>query len=191
MYPQIAVRELVANAIIHQDLTMPGASPMIEIFADRIEISNPGAPLIDTLRFVDERRSRNERTAELMRLCNICEERGSGIDKALQAIEIYQLPAPEFIGQTQATQVRLFTPKVGSQMDRVQKIRACYQHACLLYVTNREMTNATLRERLGIAEQNYSIASRIIADTIQQGLVKPADPENTSRRLSRYIPFWA
>jgi predicted HTH transcriptional regulator len=48
MYPEIAIRELVANAVIHQDFTLTGTGPMVEIFSDRIEITNPGTPLIDT-----------------------------------------------------------------------------------------------------------------------------------------------
>ena len=43
MFPELAVRELVANALIHQDFSVTGAGPMVEIFADRIEITNPGA----------------------------------------------------------------------------------------------------------------------------------------------------
>jgi len=53
------------------------------------------------------------------------------------------------------------------------------------------MSNTTLRERFRIAEQNYSMASRIIADTIGAGLVKPQDPQSKSRKLARYVPFWA
>ena len=44
MFPQIAVRELVANALIHQDFNESGTSVMIEIYSDRMEISNPGKP---------------------------------------------------------------------------------------------------------------------------------------------------
>ena len=53
-YPKPAVRELIANALIHQDFYAKGSSPMIEIFSNRVEISNPGKPLIDTIRFIDE-----------------------------------------------------------------------------------------------------------------------------------------
>src|SRR4029078_995715 len=42
MYPELAVRELVANAMIHQDFFITGAAPMVEVFNDRIEITNPG-----------------------------------------------------------------------------------------------------------------------------------------------------
>ena len=64
MFPELAVRELVANALIHQDFFVTGAGPMVEIFADRIEITNPGEPLVDTARFVDTPpKSRNEALA--------------------------------------------------------------------------------------------------------------------------------
>lgn len=53
MYPELAVRELVANAIIHQDFMIHGTGPMVEIFADRIEITNPGQPMVQTDRFLD------------------------------------------------------------------------------------------------------------------------------------------
>lgn len=43
MYPEIAIRELVANALIHQDFFIGGTGPMVEIFSDRIEITNPGS----------------------------------------------------------------------------------------------------------------------------------------------------
>src|SRR3989344_8995129 len=42
VYPEIAVRELVANALIHRDFTITATNPMAEIFSDRMEISNPG-----------------------------------------------------------------------------------------------------------------------------------------------------
>jgi predicted HTH transcriptional regulator len=91
------VRELVANALIHQDFSLSGAGPMVEIFDGRIEITNPGEPLVDTDRFLDSPpTSRNEGLASLMRRFRICEERGSGIDKVVAQLELYQLPPPVF-----------------------------------------------------------------------------------------------
>ena len=192
MYPERAIRELVANAMIHQDFSLPGTGPMIEIFDDRLEISNPGVPLIDTLRFIDHApRSRNEILADLMRRVGICEERGSGIDKVIFDIEFSQLPAPDFRTDTTHTRVVLFAHQDLSKMDKKDKVRACYQHCCLLHVSNRLMTNATLRERFRIEEKDYPVASRIIRDTLDAKLVKPEDPESKSRKHARYIPFWA
>ena len=192
MYPERAIRELVANAMIHQDFGMTGTGPMVEIFDDRLEVSNPGLPLIDTLRFIDHSPcSRNEMLADLMRRLGICEERGSGFDKVVFEIEFFQLPAPDIRTDTTHTRVVLFAHQDLAKMDKKDKVRACYLHCCLLHVSNKVMTNTTLRERFRIAEQNYSIASRIIADTVEAGLVKPEDPQSKSRKLARYVPFWA
>lgn len=192
MYPEIAIRELVANAIIHQDFNMTGTGSIIEIFSDRIEITNPGVPLIDTMRFIDEPpRSRNEDLAAFMRRINICEERGTGIDKVINAVELFQLPAPEFVVTSNHTKATLFAYKKLSDMDKADRVRACYQHACLRYVSHDYMTNSSLRERFSIKDKNYSMASRIISDTIDADLVKPYDPENTSKKHAKYVPFWA
>ena len=191
MYPEVAVRELVANAIIHQDFAMSGTGPMIEIFSDRIEITNPGQPLVDTMRFIDSPpRSRNEALAAFMRRINVCEERGSGIDKVIFQVELFQLPPPDFAVVGDHTRAVLFAYKKFAQMDKQERIKACYQHACLCWVSNKNMTNATLRKRLAISDENYPLASRIIADAIKAGLVKPFDPEKRSKKHARYVPFW-
>jgi len=147
MYPEVAIRELVANALIHQDLTMQGTGPVIEIYDDRVEITNPGKALVETDRFIDTpARSRNEAFAYNMRQFGICEERGSGVKRALLEIELYQLPAPSFEVVEHHTVATLFAYKPLAAMSRVDKIRACYQHACLRWVDNEELTNASLRE---------------------------------------------
>lgn len=192
MYPEIAVRELAANALIHQDFNVSGAGPMLEIFADRMEISNPGVPLIDTLRFIDEPpRSRNEALAALMRRMSICEERGSGIDKVIFSAEMFQLPAPDFCVTGASTVAVLYGPRQFAQMDREERIRACYQHACLQYVSGKRMSNASFRKRLGIKDKNYPQASLIFRDTIDAGLIKPHSDGAGSRKDASYVPFWA
>jgi len=87
--------------------------------------------------------------------------------------------------------VTLFAHQSYSEMGREDRVRACYQHACLRYVCRESMTNASLRERLGINDQNYPIASRIIGDTIEAGLIRLQDPETRSNRTRRYVPYWA
>lgn len=192
VYPEIAIRELIANALIHQDFNVTGAGPMVEIFSDRIEISNPGEPLIDPLRFIDEPpRSRNETLAGLMRRLGICEERGSGIDKVIFSVEMFQLPAPDFRVSGTSTVSVLYGSREISEMTRQERIRACYQHACLRAVSGDRMTNASLRERLGIKKSNYPLASRIIKDTLEVELINSYSGTSESKRDSSYVPFWA
>jgi predicted HTH transcriptional regulator len=190
MYPEESIRELVANALIHQDLSEKG-NPVIEIYSDRIEFSNPGLPIITPIRFIDEYQSRNESLADMMRRLGMCEEKGSGIDRVIFQSEVFQLPAPEFLAQEKHTKVIMFSHLTLNQMDKTDKIRACYQHACLSYVSNTKMTNQSLRQRFKIAEKNSAIASRIIHETIEEGLIKEDDPNSKSRKFAKYIPFWA
>ena len=191
MYPEIAIRELVANALIHQDFKETGAGPIIEIFSDRVEFTNPGLPLITTSRFIDEFQSRNEDLAAFMRRIGICEEKGSGIDKVVFHVELYQLPAPDFLSKEKNTKIVLYGYKKLNSMDKKDKIRACYQHSCLCYVSNDKMTNQSLRERFKIDEKNAAIASRIIKDAITAEVIKFDDPDSKSKKYAKYIPFWA
>jgi len=191
MYPELAIRELVANALIHQDFLITGAGPMVEIFESRMEISNPGQPLVDTQRFLDTPpRSRNEALAGLMRRLGICEERGSGVDKVVSQTEYFQLPAPIFEVVGDNTRAVLFAYRPLTKMDKEDRIRACYLHACLRYVNRDHMTNATLRERFGIETRNSATASRLIKEALEAGVIIPYD-ESASRKFMKYIPFWA
>ncbi|MCW8934898.1 MAG: putative DNA binding domain-containing protein [Gammaproteobacteria bacterium] len=191
MYPELAIRELVANAIIHQDFSIAGTGPMIELFDSRMEITNPGIPLVDTERFLDSPpQSRNEALASFMRRINICEERGTGVDKVVFQTELYQLPAPIFEVTDKHTRAVLFSYKDFSEMDKEDRIRACYLHCCLRYVNREHMNNSSLRERLGIDVKNSAMVSRVIRDTMKVDLVRPYDPDAGTKAM-RYVPHWA
>ena len=192
MFPKLALRELIANALIHQDFSVGGASVMIEMYADRVEISNPGKPIIQVDRFIDGYRSRNERLADIMRRLGICEEKGSGIDKVIDQVEDFQLPAPEFREDDIRTTVVLYSHVDFSEMSRRDRIRACYQHCCLRYVSRKHMTNASLRKRFQLTDTQAASVSHVIAYTKEKGLIK-LDEKNGSAsfRYTRYLPFWA
>ncbi|MEQ8581758.1 MAG: putative DNA binding domain-containing protein [Marinoscillum sp.] len=187
MYPEIAIRELVANALIHQDFSVKGF-PMVEIYSDRLEISNPGAPLISPERFIDGYISRNEKLADIM---SFCEEKGSGLDKVIFYNELYQLPPLGVEVTDNRTKLSLYSYKTLNELDKKQKIKACYQHSCLKHVSNEKMTNQSLRERFKIEDQNAAIASRIIKDTLDEKLIKEDDPNSKSRKYKSYVPIWA
>lgn len=191
MYPEPAIRELIPNALIHQDFSVTGAGPMVEIFSDRMEITNPGLPLVSTERFLDTPpRSRNEALASFMRRVGICEERGSGVDKVVFQTEFYQLPAPIFETAEGSTRAVLFAHKPLRKMDRADRSRACYLHACLRYVERDPMTNSSLRARFGIAEGNSAMASRIIREAMEDQLIRPYDPQQ-GKKYAKYLPYWA
>jgi predicted HTH transcriptional regulator len=142
-------------------------------------------------RFIDGYQSRNERLADLMRRMGICEEKSSGIDRVVNTAEAYQLPAPDFRVSHQRTVVIIYGPRSFNEMDREDRTRACYQHCALRYVMAGHMTNQSLRERFGLPESKSAVVSQIIAATVDSGRIKPDEAVGSSRRLARYLPFWA
>ena len=191
LVPEIAMREIVANALVHQDFKVTGSGVMIEVYSDRVEVSNPGTPVVPIERFIDGYQSRNERLADLMRRMRICEEKSSGIDKVVHSAEIFQLPAPDFRRGHNRTHVLVFGPKDFEDMDRRDRIRACYQHCVLRYVMGERMTNQTMRDRFRLPKSKSAIVSQIIAHAIEEGSIKLDQSVGESRKFARYLPSWA
>lgn len=190
-YPGLAIRESVGNALIHQDFSIPGTGPVIEIFDGRIEITNPGTPMVDIKRIVDNPpRSRNEKLAELMRRLRICEELGTGWDKIVISCELQMLPAPRIDLYEENTKVTLYAHMPFSSLSAEDKLWACYLHACIKQVQDEQLTNTSLRERFGLGQSSAGTVSRLIKEGVSQKLIKPLDPD-TAPRYMRYIPYWA
>lgn len=191
MFPKQAIRELIANALIHQDFSVSGSGVMVEMYTNRIEITNPGKPTISIDRFIDENVSRNERLADLMRRMGFCEEKGSGIDKVIQAAEDGLLPAPDFRFSELRTTAILFSHLEFSKMSKQDRIRACYQHCSLMYIMSDRMTNQSLRNRFKLAEAKTTVATQIISAALEEKAIKLDDSDSTSRRYAKYLPWWA
>jgi ATP-dependent DNA helicase RecG len=190
LYPELAIRETLANALIHQDLTAGGEGPLVEIYNDRIEISNPGRSLVSVDRMLDERRSRNEKLAGAMREFGLCEERGSGLDRTIIEIESNYLPAPEFISSESSMRVILFGPRPFSAMAKRDKLRAAFQHCVLRWLRRDFMSNSSLRARFSLSDDEYQSMSALIAELVKSSKIAAADP-NQGKRNARYVPNWA
>lgn len=132
-----------------------------------------------------------ERLRSAVRRLGICEEKSSGVDKVVDAAEVYQLPAPDFRVAHRRTEVIIQGPRNVEQMDRADRIRACYQHCALKWVMKERMTNQTLRERFKLPESKVTIASQIIAATQEAGMIKLDAKAGSSRKFARYLPYWA
>jgi ATP-dependent DNA helicase RecG len=113
-YPMEAVREAVINALIHTDYTIKGASIMIAIFDDRLEITNPGGiPFGITLAHVlaGSSRVRNRVIARTFRELKIIEQWGSGLQRIINACIERGLKAPLFEEMGNQFRVTLYATK--------------------------------------------------------------------------------
>ncbi|MBQ2897913.1 MAG: putative DNA binding domain-containing protein [Clostridia bacterium] len=189
-YPSIALREAIANALIHQDFSVTGTGVVVEIFGNRIEITNPGTPLVDVYRIIDNPpKSRNEKLASLMRRLKMCEELGTGWDKIVISCELQQLPTPHIRIYEENTKVTLFSKVDFFDLSPHDKIWACYMHACIKYIQGEFLTNSSLRERFGVSDASSASVSRLIKDTCEKGYIRKL--EDTAPKHTKYIPAWA
>jgi predicted HTH transcriptional regulator len=193
LYPEIALRELMANALIHQDFSISGAGPTIEIYDDRITFTNPGTLLpgkrLDRL-IGTTPESRNELLASKFRLYRICEERGTGFQKVVSAVELFGMPPVLFTPLENAFQVTLYAPRQFSDMPQAERIEACYQHAVLQYFSSQALTNTTLRTRFKVSERQRNQITNLIADAVEAGRIKRKDT-TAGNKFAEYIPYWA
>ena len=191
MFPEKAVREILGNMIIHQDMTTRGQSLMVEIFDERIEATSPGCLLVDVDRIIDTApHARNEKIANFLRLVHICEARGSGFDRMEEGMRDWKIPAPKVETGDDFCRTMLYWHDSLSKWSKDEKIRTCYIYVCYCYVNGIDVTNAVLRERFGVIDKNKAIVSRIIKDTVEKGYIRLYD-DTTAPRYYKYVPYWA
>lgn len=189
-YPKKALREILGNALVHQDLSERGTGVVVEVYDDRVEIVNPGLPLLPVDRFIDENQSRNERLADALRQLGVCDERGHGMDAVVTHIEAHQLPPYQCRLGSRHTTVVLSRYKALNRLAPDERAQAVYQHCCLRFVSNQITNNESIRERFKIEKQNSAQASRLLREALEAGRIRAVDP-NVGTKLMRYVPYWA
>ena len=193
VFPQRAVREFLSNAVIHQDLADVTSGPLVGIYSNRIEFTNPGATLIPCERLLNAQpKTRNNCLVGLLRQMDLCEEGGTGWDLAVAACEAAKLPAPEVeTSHELGTKVTVRCGVAYDRMTRTERRDAVYWHACLMYAQGESMSNQTLRDRFGLDDdkKNGVAISRLIRDCCEVNLIKEED-ETAGAKYKRYIPAW-
>lgn len=189
--PPLAVKEVLINAISHQDFSIRGTRIFVEIFSDRLEISNPGTPLVPPLSFLGARTvSRNERLANEMRLLGLSGNQGRGWDKIVNSIEEAKLPAPEIQIKINSTSVIMWFSKPLNLLTLEEKNWTVYLHTVRKYLLSEPANNASLRERLNLPESESSTVSKLFRQAIEAGLILPLD-NSSSNKLKEYVPAWS
>lgn len=194
LVPQRAVREILANAAIHQDLSDTTSGPLVRIYSNRLVFTNPGTSLIPIERVLNAQpKSRNSALVRILRRMHLCEEGGSGWDRAVMACEMAHVPAPKMVSEQElGTTVTLYGERTYERMTKAERKEAVYWHACLMYAKDDAMGNQSLRERFGLdnSRKNTVAMSRLIRECVESGLIKEEDAE-ASDRYRRYLPYWA
>ena len=193
-YPQAAIRELLINTLVHQDATVTSSGPLVCIYDNRLEFSNPGASLIPVERALNAQpKTRNNGLVRLLRQMDLCEEGGTGWDRAVEACEMRCMAAPKMASSEElGTTVTLYAGNAYNRMKKSERLDALYWHACLMYAQDESMGNQSLRQRFGLSDERKNVlaVSRLIREACESGLIKDED-ETAGTKFKRYLPHWA
>lgn len=123
-YPEQAIREIVANAVIHRDYKITGTYTQVNVFEDRIEVFNPGClpPGVTVENIKDAQASRNEVIAALLKDLDYLEEYGRGIDIVFNKMREWGLLEPLFKNTANSFRVILPGPRLSKLNERQIKI---------------------------------------------------------------------
>lgn len=193
IYRTVVLRELIANAIVHQDFEVNGSHVLVEMYEDRVEVINRGEPILEVVRFVENTKPRNPDLAKILRELKMCESRGSGLQRVLDENDRFGRPDPQFRTGDQITTAVLIGRQNFVDMPVDERVWAAFMHCCLKWVSNDYLTNASMRKRFGLPDNKSSFVSNVISAAVDQKLIapRPTAQLTPSKRNAKYVPFYA
>lgn len=181
LYPQIACREALINAIVHRNYAIQGRGIEISIFSDRLEIQSPGR-LLSTISLDDIRalkgahESRNPLVARVLREVGYVREMGEGIRRIFDVMRSNALAEPDIQSASDNFVVSLFhrslyDPKVKFWLSLFEEHKLSESQTAVLALgyEDREFSTQDIIDRLGIVDTDQ--VREILTPLRQLGLV--------------------
>ena len=112
MYPELACREALVNAIAHRDYSLEGRGVEVRVYTDRLEVESPGG-LLSAIDIEDLRelkgvhQSRNSLVARVLREAGYMRELGEGMRRIFELMKSNDWTAPELRGDTNVFRITL------------------------------------------------------------------------------------
>lgn len=205
-YPMEALREAIANALIHRDYSIQTENAYISVYMynDRIEIINPGALYgtnrIDKLGTATTMESRNTTIVRILEeKGSVIENRHSGIPTMRREMKNYGLPEPEFyeerdsfkvifrnknvvLGGKKATQMATQTAtQTATQRKNYAEIRLKVLEFC-----KEPRTSDEIRKYIGI-ETKSVLSRKIVNPLINEGKLDYTNKNSINAKNQKYI----
>jgi len=196
--PEFVLREAIVNAVAHRDYFERGANAQVDIFDDRIEISNPGGlpKGLKPENFGKHSVARNSLVAALLHRCNYIEKAGTGVQRMRDGMKEAGLLEPTFefsgfftiILQRNKVVEKKATDGLQVSADRMQRMLIIAQSLRdsvtfdIVLLSGRFNTSGrTIRRDLEILEQNGWVKStgttrNKLYSLTAEGLKKLNDP---------------
>lgn len=164
LYPQIACREALINAIVHRNYAIEGRGIEVTIFSDRLEVSSPGM-LLSTVSIDDLRartgvhESRNPLIARVLREVGLVREMGEGVRRIYEVMQSNALAEPTFESDTTGFTVSLSNRSLYSEQVRLwlsnfdsYNLTEAQKGVLALGYGAREFSTQEIIDRLGIVD---------------------------------------
>ncbi|MEW6211398.1 MAG: ATP-binding protein [Acidobacteriota bacterium] len=173
-FPFEVLREVVANAVIHRDYTINGATNYLFIDPEKIIVRSPGDPppplTIQDLQDLDAPSiSRNPKIMYIFNQMGLAEQRGVGLRKLKQLPdEGFPLPTLKMkAGMLEITFGR--TKEFIAKQAGISSITKTEEEGLLFIQQKREVSRSEFAKHFGLTDKT---AQRRLADLVRKGLVK-------------------
>lgn len=182
MYPELACREALVNAIAHRDYADQGRGIEIYVYPDRLEVKNPGELLttmtVDNLvQLQGAHQSRNALIARVLREVGYMRELGEGVRRMFELMKQNELMAPEFHSGAGAFSVELKHAAIYSQQEKIWldqfaslELDREQKAVIVLGRTGELIAHQYIVERLGIVDTEHY--RKIVASLQGLGILK-------------------
>ena len=171
-YPEEAIREAIVNAVMHRDYLDDSEDILIEIFRNKIEISNPGGLVkgFNPDEFGKKSRTRNPLIANLLLRADYVEKLGTGINRIKNSIKEAGLPEPVFKYNSS-----FFVGLYDKYYEKVgEKVGENENKILNLIKKNKHVTYIQISEMMGMSEKSVYLN---VEKLKQKGLIKRIGPD--------------
>ena len=195
-YPMDAVREAVLNALVHRDYSIhtEGMPIQLTMYADRLEISNPGGLYgrltVDQLGQVQPD-TRNPVMVTAMEVLEQTENRYSGIPRIRHAMRELSLPEPVFSGRRGTFTVILYnqremSPQAQGKREAEEQEDTVYDPKELLAFCQEPRTRKEIIAYLNISSSQYALR-KYLDPLVRCGAIQLTIPEKPKSRKQKYV----
>jgi ATP-dependent DNA helicase RecG len=190
-YPMRALREAITNAVMHRDYFEAGANVFVEIYDNRIEISNPGGLPRGLSREELGTRSvrRNPLIADLLHRIALIEKAGTGIRRMIDDARKHKCPEPKF------TVNGFFTTTFWPTIEATRKItpqltqqvipQATPQVISLLESARTALTREELQKAVGLRDREH-FRKAYLEPLLSAGWLEMMIPDKPRSSKQRY-----
>ncbi|MFA6135218.1 MAG: ATP-binding protein [Phycisphaerae bacterium] len=170
--PREVISEAVVNAVAHRDYVSP-ATVQVSVFADRIEIWNPGRltpPLTpEGLRHPHNSIAHNPRIAEALFLAGYIEKFGTGTLMMIRRLREQALPEPDFAQREGVFIVTLWRDWLTAGVLAALNLNERQVKALAFLKTGQRIANPEYRKVTGTTKKT---ATRDLLDLTRKGVLR-------------------